>query len=643
MPPRDRLDNRSVSSNAADTPVGGRTPYDHVLGDEWDTAAMSVVLPGISSVPIPTGPLTPYDPSNSLASSSDSVAQAGNGSHPSQQEPWDAAADRRIPAWEGVPVDKIPTWYLPVLDEEDAKPDKPATSQASKQQVSVPPSADGYVAHLRRLVKSSGIYAVAAMGAPLISLVLAPFLTHHLVPSEYGILAILTTAISLLAGITQLGLGSAFFRAYNYDFSSDSDRRDVLSTSVALLSLITVPAGIVLVISSAALAGVIFGQPARGNLVMLTAGVVFLQNLTVPGFAWMRAENKALFFSLLSLGNLVISLTANLVLVGIFHLGIAGALIAMGSGYASVFLLTIPVIVLRTGIRLRPDVAWSMLGFGVPQVFSFVSFWVLQLSDRYLLGIMASLTQTASYAVAYSMGAVLSTIVIAPFNLAWPTAMYAIAKRDDGPQTFRATFRWFVIVLLFCAYGLSLFSTLLFGWLFPRSYQSAVPVIPIVAASIVCFGVYNIFNIGISVRRKNWFAVLFTTTAAVVNIAVNLVLIPRYGSLGAAYSTLIAYVAMTVMAYAVNQRIYPIPFQVGRFIFLAVLGCVLYEGASLIAGWTGTQWTWLIHLAGLAIYGFVLLLLGMDRRSLSRLKGGLGQGWVPVKERISANQVARYR
>src|SRR5579859_7862859 len=94
------------------------------------------------------------------------------------------------------------------------------------------------IAPLRGLIKSSGIYAIASVASPLVSLVLAPFLTHHLSPSEYGILTILNTLIGLVAGITQLGLGSAFFRAYSYDYTSHRDRRDVLATVTVLLCFV---------------------------------------------------------------------------------------------------------------------------------------------------------------------------------------------------------------------------------------------------------------------------------------------------------------------------------------------------------------------------------------------------------------------
>src|SRR5713226_4611299 len=132
---------------------------------------------------------------------------------------------------DGLPIEEQATWILPVIRD---------ASRASKQPAQEE-QAQGHLSLVRNLVKSSGIYALASLTSPLVLLILAPFLTHHLSHTEYGALAVLTTAISLLAGITQLGLAPAFFRAYSCDYETPRDRLDVLSTVMLLLSLITLP------------------------------------------------------------------------------------------------------------------------------------------------------------------------------------------------------------------------------------------------------------------------------------------------------------------------------------------------------------------------------------------------------------------
>jgi O-antigen/teichoic acid export membrane protein len=477
----------------------------------------------------------------------------------------------------------------------------------------------------RTLIKSSGIYALSSMASPLIALILAPFLTRNLSHSEYGALVILNTAIALIAGITQLGLSSAFFRAYNYDYETKSDRLRVLSTVVLLLSLTSMCTVFTIMIAAPWLSMLLFNSESFSNAVRIAGVVILLQNLTVPGFAWMRAESRAMFFSMLSIANLLIALGANVILVGALHMGVEGSLIATGCGFAFVVICTLPIIVLRSGLHLHLHIAHGLLTFGLPNVSTYVSVWVLQLSDRYLLGRLGSLSQTASYAVAYSLGGVVSVVVLSPFTLAWPAALFSIAKKDDAANIFRLVFRWYSFILLFATFALSLVGMIVLNVFFPPSYQSAAFIIPIIALSTMFFGVYNIFTTGIAVKRKTWFAVVFTTVAALVNVGLNLLLIPHYGAFGAALSTLLAYAILALIAYRVNQRIYPIPYEISTFIIALIIGIGFFTGGIFLSQNQGTYEAWGISLGALGLYSGCLVLLaklssrwGKDTTRLSK-------------------------
>ena len=501
--------------------------------------------------------------------------------------------------WNDAFFENEDTWILPVI----VAPRKGGKFQESAEDAS-------YSSHIRNLIKTSGIYALAMLVSPLIALVLAPFLTHNLSNIDYGILAILTTMIALLAGLTQLGLGSAFFRSYSYDYESEQDRAGVLSTVIVLLLCVSLPVTLAVMVAAPWLSAQFLNSPAFGSAIRLAALVMLIQNFALPGFAWMRAENRAFYFSLVSIANLLVSLVGTLFLVGYLHLGIAGALLASGSGYAVVVICTFPVILLKAGLRLRYDIARGLLSYGLPQVSSFISLWVLQLSDRFLLGRLGSLSQTASYSLAYNLGSVLSVVVLSPFQLAWPSALFTIAKKENAPDTFGMVFGWYSMLLLFATFGLALAGMVVLNLFFPPVYGVAAPIIPVIALSIMFNGFYNVFMTGAAIQRKIWFAFTFTTIAAFMNVGLNLVLIPLYGSMGAALATLIAYALLAAMAYVMNQRIYPVPFRMGLFVVALGAGVALFSGSSVLAHSLGTYGAGGISLAALALYGGYTVCLG---------------------------------
>jgi O-antigen/teichoic acid export membrane protein len=171
-------------------------------------------------------------------------------------------------------------------------------------------------------------------------------------------------------------------------------------------------------------------------------------------------------------------------------------------------------------------------------------------------------------------------------------------------------FRWFSIVLLFATLGVSFFAVNLLDRFFPTTYYSAAPVIPVIAVSVMFSGMFVIVALGISLQRKTWLVAIFITISALLNVGLNIVLIPLYGSMGAAVATLIAYIALAVITYCVNQRIYPVPFEIGLFFIALLIGIALYTGSDFLTQAQGIYLAWGVHIGALILYGGILLSLG---------------------------------
>ncbi len=116
--------------------------------------------------------------------------------------------------------------------------------------------------------------------------------------------------------------------------------------------------------------------------------------------------------------------------------------------------------------------------------------------------------------------------------------------------------------------------------------------------------------IGINIRRKTMLEFVFVVVAAIVNLLLNLLFIPKFGAIGAAISTLLAYVVLLVVSYIVNQRIYPINFEVGIFTLKLSVGIVLYVGATLLAQTQKPLIGASIFIVALVGYSIFLMFLG---------------------------------
>jgi Glycosyl transferases group 1 len=203
-----------------------------------------------------------------------------------------------------------PTWLLPVTPRSSRVSSQPSPSGTKT------PDGESYLRLIRNLVKNSGIYAISSLSAPLVTLLLAPFLTHTLSRTEYGALAVLITAAALVTGVTELGLGAGFMRLHSYDSNTRRVQLDALSTYVMLMLLVLIPIAAIGVMAAPWLSTLVLGSASYSSSMRVAVVLVLSQNLSNPGLVWLRVESRAGLFSMISIANLLITAGATIVLVG---------------------------------------------------------------------------------------------------------------------------------------------------------------------------------------------------------------------------------------------------------------------------------------------------------------------------------------
>ena len=163
-------------------------------------------------------------------------------------------------------------------------------------------------------------------------------------------------------------------------------------------------------------------------------------------------------------------------------------------------------------------------------------------------------------------------LLLTAFRLAWPAFAYSIDDEGEAKRTYAYVLTYLVALTTWVATGLALLrrrsST---GSLRLRSPSRSRVVGPL-AFSTVAFAAYIVVAIGVGRAKRTQFNWVVTGAAAAVNIALNLLLIPSYGMMGAASATVAAYSTMFVGMVWWSQRIYPVPYQWRRVVTAACRG-----------------------------------------------------------------------
>jgi O-antigen/teichoic acid export membrane protein len=467
-------------------------------------------------------------------------------------------------------------------------------------------------AELKRLAHHSAIYGAADVLPYAVNFFLLPIFTAFLSREDYGALGILLLFGVLTKTFFRMGLDSGFFRIY-YELTSERDRKvlatTLFATAFAISSVLFTACALFAGPLGRLLLGAEVSESPVVQWILLVAFDTFLNTFAFVPMNLFRIQGRPAAFTVMTLFRSFLNIGLKLWLV-VIGWGVSGVLLADAAASLLFVLALLPTLVRN----LAPSFSRSMLSraaaFGLPKVPHGLAVQVLNLSDRKLIEIFATLAESGLYHIAYMMGTGVKFFLSA-FELAWSPFVYAQLEKPDAPRILSriATYAFAVLAgfgLLNAVFG----RELLFLMAKPK-FHAAHPVIPIVVLAYVMQGVFALTSIGIGISKKTRYFPIITIAAAALNVVLNLFWIPRFGILGAAWSTVAGYALMAGLGFWLGNRHYPIPFE-GLRLSKIVLAAGLAFAFSTLAPpdpWTAVP----IKVVACAIFPLVLWASGFFR------------------------------
>jgi O-antigen/teichoic acid export membrane protein len=419
--------------------------------------------------------------------------------------------------------------------------------------------------------KHSVIYGLGQALQRLGSFLLVPIYTSHFTPSEFGVQEILTNTSSILTTLLGLGLVSGMYRSY-FMYQDEQKRHDVVKSALVTFILFSLLTGGILLLASHTLSSLLLPDRSYWPLMVLTILWVVLTNIIAVPYATLRARTQSARFVIFSLAQFLVNSGATILLVVIGGRGVRGSLEGNLLGQAAVLLLFLPLLVHTMRARFSTTDLKEMLSFGLPLVPAMLASTSMTVSDRYFLRAFATFDEIGVYGLGYKIGLVTQLLIVTPFMLSWGPVMWAVAKRRYAQQFYAKVLTYFAATALYVALGLSVLSPEAVRLLSQReAYWRAWQVVPLVALSYVLYGFYYQLAVGLNLEKKMKYIPVIVSTAAAVNLLLNYVLIPPWGMMGAAISTLASYSLLSVLAYFASRRFYPVAYEWGRLAQLLVI------------------------------------------------------------------------
>lgn len=386
----------------------------------------------------------------------------------------------------------------------------------------------------KQLLKNTVIIAIGKLSTQIISFLLLPLYTSKLSPAEYGTYDFLVTlSVFLLPVITML-MEESMFR-FLIDAEDLKNKKRVITATITYTTigtlLFTIIAGIVM--------GIMKYEYTFVFLLFIISNVLIgLSNALARGTGKIK---------LYSLSNFILgasTIVLNVVFIVSLKLGVNGLLWSntiANSVTALIVLmkLHLPQFISRKDLSKKTLV--EMLRYSIPLVPNNLSWIIISLSDRLMLTWMIGTDANGLFSIAYKFPNIIYTCY-GFFSTAWKESAAKILKEDNKTQYYNSIYKDIKFFLKAIVLGLIAIMPFVFPLLVDFSYNEAYKYIPILVISIYYTNMSNFYG-GIFTAFKNTKIMGSTTiVAAILNVIINLIFIPKFGIFAAAFSTLISNV-----------------------------------------------------------------------------------------------------
>jgi O-antigen/teichoic acid export membrane protein len=414
-----------------------------------------------------------------------------------------------------------------------------------------------------------GVFLQKAAGFALI-----PVYTAYLSTADYGAVELLSTFVGLAALFAVLGVPGALNKCYHRDCQNDTERAQLLGTSV----LFTLPAALVIVAAAFCfdrfIAVAVFARPEWAPYVRLALiSLALMQTSTLP-MELMRTLGWAGRYVGFSVVQLVVQAGLTILLLVRFRWGVSAILCGNIAGYAAIQLASIGFLWRYSRMQFSWRHFKQLAAFGLLLVPISACAWIVNVSDRFFLQRLATDADVGLYALGYKFGWLVELALVLPFQKAWNPFYFSIADQQRAPALLAKVLTYYVLVM---GFGVSLISACgepAIKLMARPEYYAAARVIPLIALSYGLSGLVMCLSTGLIVTHKTRVVALVAVIGALVNVLLNIALIPKHGMMGAAESTLLTFgVTSGLTAYA-TTRWYPVPIETRRLLKAGFAVCV---------------------------------------------------------------------
>lgn len=488
--------------------------------------------------------------------------------------------------------------------------------------------------YLRRLATTGAAYTAASILSKVIAVALLPLYTRYLTPADYGAAEVMFAAVVSASIVVRLGTIEALLRFY---YKDDEDPDRVVATSFAAMFWVATVAALVALPFAGQISEALLNRPAA-DLARISIGGLWVLTMFEYLLTLFRLQERARAFFLTTIFNVLVTIGLTVVLVVGQGEGARGLLLGSYASGAAFVLGLIVVHRRRLSLWVDRELLRRLMRFGLPTMPAELSLYLLNFVDRIIIVRSAGLAEAGLYSLAVKFAQAVN-VLVRGFQLAWPPLAYSIRDDDEARRAYAVIVTWFVAGCAFVVTGMWLLSRWIVRALAAPQFFDSYKAIGLISTAVTLYALYMVLVVILGRTGRTGFNFPAAIAALVVNVALNLALVPPLGIVGAGIALVASYLVVLALMYGFTQRLFPVPYEWGRLARVVLVSAALVGAGELLLPTAGAAG--LLGRAALcAAYPFVLLASGFftpgERRWMARLRhpgqvaAGLAEMWREV-------------
>jgi O-antigen/teichoic acid export membrane protein len=293
-----------------------------------------------------------------------------------------------------------------------------------------------------------------------------------------------------------------------------------------------------------------------------------------------RLEERARAFFVTTILNVLVTIGLTVVLVVGLGEGARGLLVG---SYASGAVFVAALIVLqwrRLSLRFDTALLRRLLRFGLPTMPAEASLYLLNFIDRIIIVRSLGLAEAGLYSLAVKFAQAVN-VLVRGFQLAWPPLAYSIRDDEQARRAYATVVTLFVAGCAFVVTGMWLFSRWIVRALAAPKFFDSYEAIGLIATAVTLYALYMVMVVILGRTGRTEFNFPAAIAALATNVALNLILVPALGIVGAGLALVASYLVVVALMYVFTQRLFHVPYQWGRLARVVLTSAALVGAAEL--------------------------------------------------------------